>query len=1477
MKIIIAFLLLLPVCIYSQNVEYFDENWQPTTKENASYYREISFDVYGKPKGEVKDFYSDGTLQWKGKLVSVIPQIMDGECTWYYKTGQAFINSIYENGVPNKSAEVYDLMGNRINCKYTPERTKELADSLGKVYGIEISTEYISTYVIYNKANELYSQQDFIGAVSLFDLYSDICLRYGDGYTWLYTQTNIAYRLIDLGRFEEAYEIFNMQKSFYEQLKISAYVGFVQRGIGMFHYQWDQNFEKAIKPLEESRAIFEELNIPLELLNSEYQICRSHVFLGRFEQPGLLDLFNKCIERASKLNMVYLKADLLSMLGDIYFHRNEFELALNAYNESIQLYLNSNLESWAINVILAKSRLLKAQNQSSEARVLLDHALKIAEKYKIRVAKANVLKTIGEWYQHNWDFGNAIKAFNEALGEYRNLQDEMMVANTLQSIGQMYFANRKFENAIEYFEQANEIYKKLNRKLYGNTHYLIGLSYFQMGEIDKCEEAYMKSLDILRHEDPKTDLAGLLKTIGVFKLYQGKVAQGNEYLSESKAIFREAGRADLIAQLRLEVAKVYLSQGKADKTIDEYLAIIKDLDHPETYYQKAFLHFELANLYSFQLGNRAQAHLQYEESAALYRKLNKIYEAALMDWYSAQLYFSAGEYQLAKRIIEAIIPVFIENKQEISLAGLYNVLGLIYWYTDESNEDAIAYLEKSRSIYENTNNAEGSYFKSTLKGLGDVYEAEFNIDEADAVLQQLLMHQNEEDFESNRAQNLMNIGLMYIAQGNDLEGVRLLLEAREIFAKFENHDNVAYINLRLCSAYLQAGNVPEGTKYLQASSVNFDSLHSVDARAGILCYSSILNAVAGENEKAMTLMEQALQIAIDENHVQWQFVLKGFLSLVYSISNKLDKAQQIWKDKGDGIKVEDTSTPDFVSALFGHDGFLYLGKGDYEKAYEEFYRVIQHHRQDYSNIKGEKSIALMLNVLSPVNEMALSCLSNLNRADEAFTIAEDSKASILNRLFRERNFKEIPLPKDLKVEEQKLLKALQGVDNNLQQPGLDSVAYERLQQEKKVLLAKNTALKGRIRAEAPAYSALVYPEPITYNQIREVLHADEVVIAYFLGAYNFYAFVATPDTLIFQTLTSPDSIRDCIQKFRQEFVKNTTSALIRNDKLALKRAGGVFFETSSALYNSLVKPFEQFFDTEKKLIIIPHAELYYIPFDLLVKDTTSKDFHEYNYLVKQAKITYCPALSILHYERTNQSPVNRPEKSILAIGDPIFGKNQQQSFMVDSLGFYVMRGAGNSNGLSQLKYAEEELNAIEKLFEDGNYYKKNLATEDMVKMLDTKGQLKDYRYLHFSTHGMVNENLPELSCIALNLDENEKEDGLLYMYEIFQLRLNADLVVLSACETGLGSLNKTEGMIGFSRSLMYAGTPSLILSLWPVDDRSTANLFSDYYVGLKKNNGIDKHLPLRDAQLSMIKQKGQYANPYFWAPFVLFGERYSRF
>ena len=265
------------------------------------------------------------------------------------------------------------------------------------------------------------------------------------------------------------------------------------------------------------------------------------------------------------------------------------------------------------------------------------------------------------------------------------------------------------------------------------------------------------------------------------------------------------------------------------------------------------------------------------------------------------------------------------------------------------------------------------------------------------------------------------------------------------------------------------------------------------------------------------------------------------------------------------------------------------------------------------------------------------------------------------------------------------------------------------------------------------------------------------------------------------------------------------------------------------------------------MIILPVGRLSIIPFEALLYEEPKEnaDFSTLPYLVKKYSIRYEFSAALI----LQKKPGRPNDKPAIFLCAPV-------SF-------------SEKDNLSDLPATESEVKEIASLFSSQQYssglYTRDKADEKRVKSPD----LKTFSYIHFATHGIVDESNPELSRIFLH-SEADSEDGNLFAGEIYNLSLDVSLVTLSACQTGLGKISKGEGVIGLSRALVYAGARSIIVSFWSVADESTAELMKDFYKLMLQRKDTNFAADLREAKLHLIANKN-YAAPYYWAPFILIG------
>lgn len=323
---------------------------------------------------------------------------------------------------------------------------------------------------------------------------------------------------------------------------------------------------------------------------------------------------------------------------------------------------------------------------------------------------------------------------------------------------------------------------------------------------------------------------------------------------------------------------------------------------------------------------------------------------------------------------------------------------------------------------------------------------------------------------------------------------------------------------------------------------------------------------------------------------------------------------------------------------------------------------------------------------------------------------------------------------------------------------------------------------------------------------------------------------------------------------------------------------------SMAFYKLFISPFEAELNGKKQIIVVPGDILSFIPFETFM-DQNGK------YLVEKFNIRYVQSLTV--FDLISKRKYDKPSHTILAIGNPDYVNKDQSTTKLDSYlksdGEFLKFRLNALNliennpnhvealykqlGFSEwesLPGTEEELKQIKNIFTSAELLNGENASEEKIKELSEKGMLKKYNIIHFATHGLAVSELPELSALVLsnkNISQSN-DDGYLRASEITKLQLNCNLMVLSACETGLGKIYGGEGVVGLTQSFLIAGAKGLIVSLWQVADQSTMEFMKGFYTLVKENNLTFDHA-LREIKMKFIKNK--YSHPFYWAPFVMYG------
>jgi CHAT domain-containing protein len=387
----------------------------------------------------------------------------------------------------------------------------------------------------------------------------------------------------------------------------------------------------------------------------------------------------------------------------------------------------------------------------------------------------------------------------------------------------------------------------------------------------------------------------------------------------------------------------------------------------------------------------------------------------------------------------------------------------------------------------------------------------------------------------------------------------------------------------------------------------------------------------------------------------------------------------------------------------------------------------------------------------------------------------------------------------------------------------------------------------KVRKQNKEQTSLMAVEPLTLKEVQELLQPGITLVEYFVGRVTTRVWIIEKERM--QYVGIHIGKQDLAERIKT--LRDSIFALGEKEK---------FNESSTSLYKQLIEPLLSHV-TGKELIIVPHDVLHYLPFHALMGP-------DGRYLIEKYPIYYLSSASLLQFVQEKRKAA---EEKVLAFGNPDLGDPEKN-----------------------LEYAELEAEGVKNVYPDSVVYVKRQATEEKSKLLSPS-----YDVIHFATHAQLNEDDPLSSAVLLA--KGGKEDGRLEVREIFGMDLKANLVVLSGCDTALGKLSTGDELVGLTRAFIYAGTPSVVASLWSVDDSSTAQLMSRFYRNLKT---MSKAEALRQAQLELIRGEGRSdliakrgvggigklgetpeaqspsedpisvstSHPYFWAPFILVGD-----
>ncbi len=475
--------------------------------------------------------------------------------------------------------------------------------------------------------------------------------------------------------------------------------------------------------------------------------------------------------------------------------------------------------------------------------------------------------------------------------------------------------------------------------------------------------------------------------------------------------------------------------------------------------------------------------------------------------------------------------------------------------------------------------------------------------------------------------------------------------------------------------------------------------------------------------------------------------------------------------------------------------------------------------------------------------------------EKLFYFLEKSKSSFMRERF-------------LEVEAQSFAALPEAISNKIYDTNVKIAHYEKKLYEQQFLVENSQdslaerfksrlfhlrqtsdSITASLKERYPNYYKIKYANDIrSIEDIQSELSSEETLVEYFVGDSNAYAFVIRQNNSMIEEISLNFDLASSITELRNSIYSYWMNSKYSDEKYLDNKVS--YSKEAHLLFTKFIKPFES--NLAKKLIIIPDGPLHYVPFDALTtqEHDSTDDFRQYAYLINRHQIS-SDYSATLWYDLKNNTKSN-PHKTMLCMSP----KFQSDTISHDDL-------ISLRSGLNALEYNVTETMAIKEI------YGADVVTGDLATTSYFLTHANQYRMLHLSTHGKANDNMGDFSYIAFSeTNDTSDKDNLLYVRDLYNLKLNADLVVLSACETGLGELQEGEGIIGMARGFTYAGAASTVTSLWSVDDAQTSELMKSFYTYL--NQGMQKDAALRQAKLDHLAF-GAQPDPYFWAGFIASG------
>jgi CHAT domain-containing protein/tetratricopeptide (TPR) repeat protein len=1087
-------------------------------------------------------------------------------------------------------------------------------------------------------------------------------------------------------------------------------------------------------------------------------------------------------------------------------HTYQLQLAANQY---LQLLAAEKGVDVALIVFAPDGKKLAEVNAPGGTQLgeaLVILVIETAGVHRVEVRSPSNPSVAGRYQLQIKELRPATQADKDRIPAERAFQEAEQL-KTLRNPESLRQAIVKYEEALRLWRQLSDQHEQ------GTTLHNMGFAYERLGEMQKALDLYAQALPLFRAVKHHSGEGFALENAGRIYKNQGQVSKALDYYIQALAAFRAARSPNREAIALYNIGVIHSESGENQKALDHYEQALKI--HRTLGDRQGEANVLLGIGRHFDLVGEKQKALEYNQQALeINRARGDRFGEALTLNLVGQLYQSLGESQQAFDALRQALVLFRAVGDRRGEGVVINNLGVTYSSLGERQLALDSYnqaLPILRALGDRRREA------TALHNIGMIYADQGERQRAlENFAQALPLSRgvNDRRMEANLQDGT---GLVYLALGEKQKALDHFGKSLALRRETEDRRGEASTLTNLGKAYAELGDQKQALDHYQQAL-------------------TLRRAVKDRRGEAVTLYEVARVERNQGNLAEARAQVAAALDLAESLRTK--------------VTAQELRSSYFASV------------------------------QDYYSL--DIDLLMQLHRRNPTGGFDALALETAERARARGlleTLAE-SHAKVRSGVDPALLAGERALQQQLNAREQARMQLLSGKHT----PEQAAAAEKDLRE----LTTQYQELQAQIKTNSPRYAALTSPQPLKLAEIqKQVLDADTLLLQFALGPERSYLWAVSRDEVASFVLPKRDEIEAAARRFYESLIAFNEPSRTATREPQNAATASKTLDAARALSQMLLSHVATRLGT-KRLLIVADGALQYVPFTALSKSATA-----YQPLMVEHEVVSVPSSSSLAALRRELMGRKAAAKALALFADPVFSAADPRLQRVRAQTAQKTEAQIASNETRELEQpltrsarevgvatdalriprlpgTRREAAAITALVPVAE--RKQALDFDASRATATSDELGQYRVIHFATHGLLNSHHPELSGIVLSLvdAEGKPQDGFLRLHEIYNLRLPAELVVLSACQTGLGQEIKGEGLVGLTRGFMYAGAARVMASLWKVDDRATAELMKHFYQGMVKD-GLRPAAALRAAQVAMWKQQ-RWSEPYYWAAFVLQGE-----